>query len=201
MLRNCITFKNKIPTPSIKELSPNYCEADSRCTFSVIGENLDYDKKTRFTSDDILIEDIKSGPYVEFLISMDAMPGITHFYWENAHSDFYIVPKYDGSYNPIIDEVKTTYNDEQLLEVNAGQRGLIIIIYGQDFSLQKSSPIVIPDTSGIVPTVNSFSPNGKEIIISLNIDKKVTPGVHSLRKEGCQMLGFLIPSQQKMTKI
>ena len=175
-----ISFKNKIPVPLIKELSPNYCEANSRCSFAVIGENLDYDKKARFTSNNITIEDIKSGPFVEFLISMDAAPGETRFYWENAYSDFYIIPKYDGSYNPIIDEVKTTYNNEQLLKVNAGQRGVTIVIYGQDLFLQKSQPVVIPNASGIVPTVNSSSPNGKEITVSLNVDKKVSPGVYSL---------------------
>lgn len=179
-LQSTVPFKNKIPVPIIKELSPNYCETNSRCTFSVIGDNLDYDKKSRFTNEDITIENIKAGPYVEFLVGMDIMPGITRFYWENAYSNFYIIPKYDSSYNPVIDEVKTTYNDEQFLETHAGQRGLTVIIYGQDLFLQKSPPVVIPDASGIVPTVNSFSPNGKEIIVSLTIDQKVTPGVHSL---------------------
>ncbi len=176
---NKIAFKEKLPIPVIKSLSPNYAEPSKRGSFVVIGENLSYNQKARFSSKDINIEDIRSGPLVEFLIKEEAMPGLTKFYWEGTQAEFYIVPIYDGSPRPIINQVKLG-DDNDLLEIKAGQKRTVIMISGADLFLKKSSPVVITDVVGITPTVKGSSPDGKDLTVTLDIDKKVEPGAHSI---------------------
>lgn len=171
-----LAFKDKLPIPKIKSLSPNYSEANKRGSFTVIGENLSYDQNARFTNKDISIENIKAGPTVEFLINNNIIPGLTRFYWENAHAEFYIIPAYDGSKGPIINEV--TYDEKDFLDVRAGQRNITIMIRGLDLYLKKSQPVVISDVSGIVPKVKEFLPD--EITVRLDIEKYVEPGSHSI---------------------
>ena len=176
---NKIVFKEKLPVPIIKSLSPNYAEPNKRGSFVVIGENLSYNQKARFSNKDINIEDIRSGPLVEFLIKAEAMSGLTKFYWEGTQAEFYIVPIYDGSPRPTINQIKLS-DDKDLLEIKAGQKRTVIMIYGVDLFLKKSPPVVITDFVGITPTIKGTSPDGRDLTVTLDIDKKVEPGVHSI---------------------
>ncbi|MBI3590820.1 MAG: hypothetical protein HY094_05515 [Candidatus Melainabacteria bacterium] len=172
-------FKEKLPIPVIKSLSPNYSETNKRGSFVVLGKNISYTQKARFNNKDIYIEDIKSGPSVEFLVSPDVMPGLTKFYWESTPAEFYIIPAFDGSIRPIINEIRSS-DENQLLDVKAGQKRLQVKISGVDLYLKKSPPVVIPDVVGIIPKVSEYLPGGKEITVTLDIDKIVEPGSHSL---------------------
>lgn len=172
-------YKSKLPLPVIKALTPNYSEAGTKSGFSVQGDNLSLKNKPRFTNKEIYIEDVKAGPYIEFLTGKELMPGLTMFYLDNAQAEFYIIPTYDGSTRPIINNV-INIDGSQLLEAKAGQRHLVIMIQGIDLYLKKTRPIVIPDGAGIIPEVKDLADSGKEITVSLNIEKKVEPGVHSL---------------------
>lgn len=176
---NKIAFKEKLPVPVIKSLSPNYAEPNKRGSFVVIGDNLSYNQKARFSNKDITIEDIRSGPLVEFLIKAEAMAGLTKFYWEGTQAEFYIVPIYDGSPRPTINQIKVS-DDKDLLEIKAGQKRTVTMIYGVDLFLKKSPPVVITDFVGITPTIKGTSPDGKDLTVTLDIDKKVEPGVHSI---------------------
>ena len=171
-------IKQKLPAPIIKSLSPNYSEANTRTGFTVYGENLSYDQSVRFNQQDIFIEDIKSGPYVECLIE-DAMPGLVRFYWDTTRAEFYIIPTYDGSPRPVIDYIRRS-DGEEFFSAKAGQRKIALEISGLNFSPNKNLPIVIPDAVGIIPQVQNQSENGYSISITLNIERKVEPGVHSL---------------------
>ena len=173
------TFREKLPVPVIQSLSPNYDEANKRSSFVVLGKNITYSENARFTNKEIYIEDIRSGPLVEFLISMDVKPGLTKFYWENVPAEFYIIPTFDGSPRPSIAEIKTA-DGNQLMDIKAGQKRLILMIAGIDLYQKKSPPVVIPDIVGLIPKVKEYLPNGKTITISLDIDKLVEPGIHSL---------------------
>lgn len=172
-------FKAKLPIPLIKSLSPNYSEGNKRSSFIVVGENLNHTENLRFGNKEIVIEDVRGGPRVEFLIQKDVMPGLVRFYWEGAQSEFYVTPTFDGSSRPVITDVKTQDNN-QLLEVMAGQRGIALMVYGLDLYLKKSLPVVIPDVCGIVPKVKDTSQNGNELTVTVDIDRKVDPGIHSL---------------------
>src|SRR3989338_3866711 len=172
-------FKQKLPIPTIKSLIPNYSEANKRSAFAINGDNLSFKHEPRFSNESVVIENIKGGPTVEFLIGMDAMSGLSRFYWESAQAEYYIIPTFDGSLRPTIYEV-TDSEDKQLLTVKAGQRNILLKISGQDIFLKKATPVVIPDVVGIIPTVKDTSQNGKEIIVSLEIKKNVEPGTHSL---------------------
>ena len=87
-------FREKLPVPIVKSLSPNYSEANKKGSFIVLGENILYNHRPRFTNMDIYIEDVKAGPLVEYFIDMDVMPGLTMFYWESCPTEFYIIPSY-----------------------------------------------------------------------------------------------------------
>ena len=172
-------FRPKLPAPLIKSLTPNYSEANVRSSFLASGENLqNKDMEPRFSNKNILVEDIKAGPTIEFLIGKDVMPGLTRFYLDNAQSEFYIIPSYDGSSRPVINEVHTA-NENQFLEVKAGTR-MVIKVFGSDLFIGKNMPVAIPDVSSIIPNVKDKSPSGKELTIALNINKTVDIGVHSL---------------------
>ncbi|MBI3308934.1 MAG: hypothetical protein HYZ79_06135 [Candidatus Melainabacteria bacterium] len=171
--------RGKLPAPIVKTLSPNFAEINSRANFTVIGENLSYDQKARFNNKNIQIEDIKAGPFVEVLIGDKVKSGLTSFYWESAKGEFYIIPSFDGSVAPVITEVKNTQG-EQLLDLKAGQRGVVLMIYGIDLFLNKSLPVIIPDACGVIPKVKDQLPNGKEVTITLDIEPKVEPGIHTL---------------------
>lgn len=171
-------YKPKLPAPIIKSLSPNFCEVGATGSLTVLGENLLYNHKASFNSRDIIIENIKAGPFVSFTVGPDVKPGLVYFNWETAKSEFYVIPKYDGSPKPIIYEIKAK-NGNQLLETKAGERGLTITLYGRDLFLQKVPPVIIPDTAGIVPKVKEYTPNGKTITATLDIERSVEPGVHS----------------------
>lgn len=173
------TFREKLPIPQVKLLSPNYSEADKRSNFIVVGENLNYTENVRFGNKDIVIEDIRGGPQVDFLIQKEVMPGLVKFWWESAQSEFYIIPTFDGSPRPVITDVKSQ-DGGQLLEVMAGQRGILLMIYGLDLFLKKNPSVVVPDSGGIIPKIKDFSQSGNELTISIDIDKKVDPGIHSL---------------------
>lgn len=171
-------FRPKLPAPQIKALTPNYSEVNKRTSFIVLGENLQ--KGTpRFSNKDILIEDLKAGPLVEFLIGMDVTSGLTRFYFDSAQAEFYIIPTYDGSPKPVLNEIKIN-DGSQLIEAKAGQKSLVVMIYGNDLYLKKEGSVVIPDVAGIIPKVKDKSLGGNEITITLDIGKKVEPGVHSL---------------------
>ena len=169
-------FKQKLPLPIIKSLIPNYSEADVRSSFVVSGENL-IKGSPRFTNKDIQIEDVTSGPNVKCLIGMDVMPGLVRFYWEGAQAEFYIIPAYDGSPRPVINEVRTS-DGNQLLSTKAGS-SVTIMIYGYELNSSKSTPVVIPDVAGIVPKVQGQSGNNKEITVTLKTGKNVELGIHS----------------------
>ncbi|GEM_PF-2317792 len=184
MLKEIVTdklppFKQKLPIPIIKSLIPNYSEANQRSAFAINGDNLSFKHEPRFTDKNIVIEDIKGGPTVEFLIGGDVMSGLSRFYWNGAPAEYYIIPTFDGSLRPTIYEVTDSEN-KQLLTVKSGQRNVLLKISGQDIYLKKATPVIIPDVVGIIPTVKDTSQNGKEIIISLEIKKNVEPGTHSL---------------------
>lgn len=172
-------FKEKLPVPIINSLSPNYSEVNVRNSFVVVGENLSYDQTSRFSNKNIYIENIKAGPLVEFLIKPEVMPGLVRFYWESTPGEFYIIPAYDGSPAPVINDVLAS-DGGQLLEAMAGTMRMVIMLSGQDLFLKKSSPVVISDVVGIVPKVKEYSPGGDQVTITLDIDKKVEPGVHTL---------------------
>ena len=184
MLKEIVTdqvppFKQKLPVPIIKTLLPNYSEANKRAAFAINGDNLSFKHEPRFNSKDIIIENIKGGPTVEFLIGMDVKPGLNRFYWESAQAEYYVIPTYDGSPRPTLYQI-TDGEDKQLLTLKAGQRNVLLKISGQDIYLKKATPVIIPDVVGIIPTIKDSSQNGKEIIISLEIKKNVEPGTHSL---------------------
>ena len=171
-------FRQKLPAPIIKALTPNYGEINTRCSFVASGENLQ-NTNPHFTNKDIQIENVKAGPYIEFLIGMDMMPGLARFYLDSAQGEFYIIPVYDGSQRPLIDGIKDSRGDE-FFESKVNERKIVLMIYGNNLYLGKSTPVVIPDVCGIIPHVKDQSSNGKEITVSLDITKKVEPGVHSL---------------------
>lgn len=170
-------FLAKLPVPKIKALTPNYAEANKRASFVVNGENLPK-KDPYFSSKDIYIENVKSGPTVYFLTNKEIMPGLTRFYWDSAQAEFYIIPAYDGSIKPVINEVKAG-DDIQLFEVKAGAR-LSVMIYGYNLYLNKSQPVVLPDVVGIIPQLKDQASGGKELTISLSIARSIEPGIHSL---------------------
>jgi len=172
-------FREKLPLPVIKSLAPNYCEVGNRGVFTVIGDNINYSQNIRFNNKGIIIEDVKSGPSVEYLVTGEVMPGISKFYWESASTEFYAIPQYDGSSRPVINDIRST-DGNQLFEIKAGQKGVIIKIYGLDLYLKKSPPVVLPDVAGLVPKVKDHSTAGNEITVSIDIDKAVEPGNHSL---------------------
>jgi len=174
-----VPFRDKLPVPKIKTLSPNYAEANSRADFVVIGENLTYDENARFSNKDIVVEDIKSGPLIEFLIKEDVMPGVVNFYWDKASAEFYIIPPYEGESSPIIDEIQTEIGD-QFLDVKAGQRGITLMVLGYDLFLNMNLPVLVPDVNGITTKIKDQSVAGNQLTVSLKIDKNVEPGVHSL---------------------
>lgn len=170
-------FRPKLPAPFIKALIPNYGEIGTRARFSVNGENLP-NKAPTFSNKDIKIEDVRAGPQVDFLIGKDVKPGITRFYLGSTQTEYYVIPLYDGSNRPVINGVQNS-DDTQLLETKAGKR-LIITISGVDLFANKNPPVVIPDSTGIVPRVKEQEPSGKKITVNLNIAKNAEPGVHSL---------------------
>jgi len=184
MLKEIVTdreigFKQKLPIPTIKAITPNYSEANKRSAFTITGDNISFNHEPRFSDKDFIIEDVKAGPTVEFLIKDKVKPGLNHFYWESAVAEYYVTPTFDGSPRPRIYEV-TDGEEKQLLTVKAGQKNVLIKISGQDIFLKKATPVVIPDIVGIIPTVKDSSQNGKEIIVSLEIKKSVEPSIHSL---------------------
>ena len=172
-------IRPRLPIPIIKSLTPNYSEANSRAGIVLSGDNLGYDQKVRFSNKEITVEDIKAGPTVQILIGPEVMPGITFFYWNNIRTEFYIIPTYDGSPRPEISDIKTS-DENQLISAKAGQKRLSFSIDGRNLFLKKDLPVVIPDVVGIIPKVQSQSENGSQIIITLDIDSKVEPGIHSL---------------------
>ena len=172
-------YKAKLPIPKITALSPNYSEGNKRSEFLVAGENFSYNHQPRFSNKNIVIEDVKAGPTVEFLIGMDVMAGLNNFYWENARGEFYIIPSFDGSLRPAIYEV-TTNDNKQFLEIKAGQRNIYLTVSGDELYLKKGLPVVVPDVCGIIPKLKDQLSNGKQLLISLSIDRNVEPGVHSL---------------------
>ena len=91
----------------------------------------------------------------------------------------YVIPPYEGSTRPVISDLRAS-NGDQLFEIKAGQRGIVVKIYGLDLYLKKSQPVVISDVAGLVPKVKDQSPGGNEITVSVDIDKSVEPGTHSL---------------------
>lgn len=171
-------FRDKLPVPQIKSLIPNYSEPGTRSSFVVNGENLS-GKFPSFTNKGIVIENVKGGPLVQFIVEEDVMPGSTRFNLDIAQAEFYIVPKYDGSSKPVIHEIKGPDNN-QFLEAKAGQSRIFIMIYGNALFLKKSPPVILPDAAGIIPKVKDYPENGKEINILLTINKKVEAGIHSL---------------------
>ena len=172
-------FRDKLPIPIIRSLSPNYAEANTKADFVVIGENLSYDERARFSDRDLMIQDIQAGPYVEFLISMDVTPGLVRFYWDTAQAEFYVIPPYEGDPSPIIDEIQTS-DGNQLLDINAGQRSLTLKIYGYELNQNKNSPVLVPDAAGITTKIKEESVSGNELTATISIDKDIEPGVHSL---------------------
>ena len=172
-------YKAKLPIPKITALSPNYSEGNKRSEFLVAGENFSYNHQPRFSNKNIVIEDVKAGPTVEFLIGMDVMAGLNNFYWENARGEFYIIPSFDGSLRPAIYEV-TTNDNKQFLEIKAGQRNIYLTVSGDELYLKKGLPVVVPDVCGIIPKLKDQLSNGKQLLISLSIDRNVEPGVDSL---------------------
>lgn len=172
-------YRQKLPSPVIRSLSPNYGEANSKGTFVIIGENIAYDDNAKFIERDIVIEDIKGGPLIEYYLKPEVMPGIYKFYWDTAKAEFYVIPPYEGLQSPIIDEILVGTGD-QLLDVRAGERGIALMVYGYDLYLNKSLPVVVPDAAGIIPRVKDGSVSGNEITLTLDIDKRVEPGPHFL---------------------
>lgn len=172
-------YRPKLPAPQIKSLSPNHSEANSRASFVLLGDNLTLNQKSHFNNKDIYIEDIKGGPTVEYFVSPDMMPGIARLYWDSAQAEFYIIPTYDKSPSPVIQEVKTA-DGNPLMEINAGQKKVVIMIYGNELYQNKSQPVVIPDVVGLVPKVNSEGLSNKEITVTLDIGRNIEPGIHTL---------------------
>ncbi len=172
-------YRSKLPTPVIKSLSPNYSEADTRGGFVIIGDNLTLNQKGRFNNKDIYIEDIKGGPTIEYLISMDVMPGIVKFYWDSAQAEFYITPPHDRSPSPVIEEVRTS-DGSQLLDVKAGQKKIVLMILGRELYQNMELPVIIPDVAGLIPKTTSEGISNKEITLTLDIARTIEPGIHSL---------------------
>ena len=169
-------FRPKLPITFIKSLTPNYCELNTRGHFVVVGENLPKAPPS-FSNKEIHIENIKAGPSIEFLIEKDIMAGSTHFFWGSAQAEFYVIPAYDGSPRPIISGIQAS-DGKEFLEVRA-PKNLTLKINGLDLSLNKSLPVVISDAIGISPRVKG-APNGKEVTISLQINRNVEEGIHTL---------------------
>lgn len=172
-------IKQKLPIPLIKSLTPNYSEPGARASIVVNGNDLGYNQQVRFSNKDIIVEDLRAGPTIEILVNENVMPGLTSLYWNNVRTEYYIIPKYDGSRRPNINNIKIS-EQEQLLSAKAGQKNINIIINGSNLYLKKEVPVVLPDVVGIVPKVKSQKEDGTEIIVSLDINAKVEPGVHSL---------------------
>lgn len=172
-------FMDKLPLPRIETLSPNYGEVGARGTFTVIGENLSTKEIAHFTKKDVVIEDIKGGPSIDFSINKDAKTGVVNFYWDTAKTEFYVLPPYEGGSSPVIEDIQVN-DSASFLEVEQGKRGLRLKVYGVDLYLNKSLPVIVSDTTGIVGKVKNESLSGSEITISLNIDRNVELGSHSI---------------------
>ncbi|OGI08441.1 MAG: hypothetical protein A3I68_05725 [Candidatus Melainabacteria bacterium RIFCSPLOWO2_02_FULL_35_15] len=178
IIEDGVQIKSKLPIPVIKSLTPNYAEPNSRAGIVLSGENLGYDKKARFSNQDIVIEDIKAGPTIQILTKPEVMPGIISLYWNNIKTEFYIIPVYNGGPRPEISDVKIN-NGDQLISVKAGQRHISITITGLNLSVKKDLPVVVPDVVGIIPKVQNKSENGTELVITLDVSRNVEPGIHS----------------------
>ncbi len=172
-------LKQKLPIPLIKSLTPNYSEPGSRASIVVNGSDLGYNQQVRFSNKDIVVEDLRAGPTIEILVNESVMPGLASLYWNNVRTEYYIIPKYDGSRRPEISNIKIS-DQEQLISAKAGQRNISIIINGSNLYLKKEVPVIIPDVVGIVPKVKNQKEDGTQIVVSLDINTKVEPGVHSL---------------------
>jgi len=171
-------YMSKLPIPKIKSLTPNYSEANKRSRVVVIGENLPKSDPS-FNEKGIIIEEIKSGPQLELLITMSVKPGVKRFLWDTTQTEFYIIPTYDGSKNPNIRQV-LNFDSNDFLEINAGKRGLSLKITGTGLFLNMETPVAIGDVGGLLPKVKNVSQNGNELTITLDVGRNVEPGVHSI---------------------
>jgi hypothetical protein len=171
-------YMSKLPVPKIKSLTPNYSEANKRSRLVVIGENLPKSDPS-FNEKGIIIEEIKSGPQLELLITMNVQPGVKRFLWDTTQTEFYIIPTYDGSKNPNIRQV-LNIDSTDFLEINAGKRGLPLKITGTGLFLNMETPVAIGDVGGLLPKVKNFSQSGNELAITLDVGRNVEPGVHSI---------------------
>lgn len=169
--------RDKIPTPKIFSLSPNYGEANTRSNFIVIGENLSFKESSHFSNEEISIENIKAGPTVEFLIGENVKPGAYKFYWDTAKSEYYVIPPYDGSPKPVIEDIKNE-KDEKIYELRAGQSNIILMIYGYNLYQGKNPPVIVFDKSGFNSKVQSYTEG--QITLKLSLEKNTEPGSHAL---------------------
>lgn len=170
-------YKPKLPLPKIKSLRPNYSEANKKSGFTVIGENLPRNEPS-FNDKKITVLNFKGRSTIEYQTDLDTMPGLKRFMWDTAQAEFYIIPTFENSIKPVINDVANS-DGNRLLEIKAGKRNSTIMIYGSDL-FKKVTPVVLPDVCGIIPRVKGQSQNGTDLTVSLDIGREVEPGSHTL---------------------